>query len=129
MNIMKTLKIVLTLVVLALVFGGCKYDFILPEQVPDIPTDEPVKFATQIAPIFTQAGCTSCHKSGGQSPDLSSGNVYSVIVPALVNTSNPESSPIYDYASPETSKHDWKKYSATQAAYILTWIEQGAQNN
>ena len=125
---MRTLKIVLSLIIMALVFGGCKYDFILPEQVPDIPTDKPVSFETQIAPIFAEAGCTSCH-NGGQSPDLSSSNVYSVIVPALVNTSDPESSAIYDFPAPETSKHNWKKYSATQAAYILTWIQQGAQNN
>jgi len=126
---MKALKIVLSMIAIALIFGGCKYDFILPEEEPDIPTDQDISFATEIVPIFAQDNCTYCHKSGGQSPDLTSSNVYSVIVPSLVNTTDPESSAIYDYPAPSTSKHSWQKYSATNAAYVLLWIEQGAQNN
>ena len=73
----------------------------------------------------------SCHFSGtgGHSPDLTSTDVYSEIVPALVNTTAPESSIIYDYPSPSTDKHSWKKYSPAQAAYVLTWIQEGAKNN
>jgi len=126
---MRTIKFLLSIVVIALFFVGCKYDFIVPEQIPAPNPDQPVSFATQIVPIFTTDNCISCHKTGGQSPDLTSSNVYSEIVPALVNTSSPESSLIYDFPSPSTSKHNWKKYSAAQAAYVLTWIKEGAQNN
>jgi len=126
---MKTLKFIFAVVVVALLMGGCKYDFIVPEEIPTPNPDQPVSFATQIVPIFTTDDCVSCHKAGGQSPDLTSADIYSQIVPALVDTTNPESSIIYDFPAPSTSKHSWKKYSAAQAAYILNWIKEGAKDN
>ncbi len=126
---MKILKLTITVVLISFIYSGCVYNFIVPEHTPDIPDDQTISFATQIAPIFVSANCVSCHKTGGTAPDLSGSNVYSVIVPNLVNTANPESSIIYDYPAPTTNKHNWKKYSATQAAYVLAWIQQGAQNN
>ena len=128
---MKILKLLITVVVVSFLFSGCLYDFIAPEQAAPIPADQTVSFATDILPIFTTNNCISCHKSGGTAPNLTgtSSNVYSAIVPGYVNTASPESSPIYDYPAPTTSKHTWKKYSANQAAYILKWIQDGAQNN
>ena len=128
---MKTLKFIFAVVVVALILGGCKYDFIVPVEIPEPDENNPVSFATQIVPIFTTDNCISCHfaGNGGHAPDLTSANVYSEIVPALVNTSDPESSIIYDYPSPSTDKHAWKKYSPAQAAYILNWIKEGAKNN
>ncbi|MCY1723389.1 hypothetical protein OU798_23765 [Prolixibacteraceae bacterium Z1-6] len=129
---MKKLKILFSVVFVTFLFTGCLYNFMIPE--PEIPTDpdDPdapeISFTQDIVPIFTSAKCVSCH-NGGQAPNLTGTNVYSNIVPGYVNTSDPESSSIYDYPSPATGKHSWAKYSTTQASQILLWINQGAQNN
>lgn len=128
---MKKRNIFLILALFSLLFSGCKYDFILPEEVPVIDNGgEPISFATQIVPIFSASNkCTQCHKSGGiASPDLSNAaTVYSLIVPAYVNKESPASSTIYVNAS--SGNHNNVKVSATQAQLILTWITEGANNN
>ncbi len=127
---MKKHNIFLILALVALLFSGCKYDFVLPEKVPVIDNGgEPISFKTQIAPIFSSGDkCTSCHKSGGLgTPDFSNAStVYSLIVPKLVNTTTPASSTLYVNAS---SGAHYAKVSATQAALILQWIKEGAKNN
>jgi hypothetical protein len=130
MNIMKKYNIFLIIILVTLLFAGCKYDFILPEEVPVINPDVPVSFATQIAPIFSNGDkCTSCHKTGGQTPDLSSANAYSQTVPAFVVLTSPETSMIYSFPAPTSTTHTWKKYTSSEAALILEWIKQGAKNN
>ncbi len=128
---MKKHNIFLILALFAILFSGCKYDFILQEEVPVVtPGGDPVSFATQIAPIFSASNkCTQCHKSGGiATPDLSNTTtVYSQIVPAYVNTASPSTSKIYINAS--SGNHNNVKVSATQAQLILTWITEGANNN
>jgi hypothetical protein len=127
---MKNRPIFLILILFTLLLGSCKYDFILPEPVPPIDPNTPVSFVTQIAPIFSTGDkCTSCHKPGATSPDLTAANAYSQIVPSLVNNGNPENSVIYSFPAPTTGTHTWKKYSAGEAALLLTWITQGAKNN
>lgn len=122
---MKTLH--LLAVIILLLSSGC-YKIVEEETIDDTMT---ISFSTQINPIFNQSNnCTACHKPGGTSPDLTTDNAYQeIIYKDLVNTAKPETSVIYDYASPETSTHDWKKYSATEAQTVLLWIEQGANNN
>lgn len=128
---MKTLKILLVVVGLALIWGGCKYDFIVPEEVPpvvdpDDPNVEQVSFATQIVPIFSN--CTACHKTGSRSPDLTPANAYaSINVPKYINATTPEQSLIYTMPTP-SGVHP-KKYTQAQAALLLLWIQQGAKNN
>lgn len=126
---MKRRSIFLILVLFSLFFSGCKYDFILPVEVPDIDNGgEPISFATQISPIFLASDkCTSCHKPGGLgSPDFSNpATLYSKIVPGLVNTTSPESSLLYTKAA---SGSHYAKVSATEAALILQWIKEGANN-
>ena len=124
---MKKHSIFLIVILVTLLFAGCKYDFILPEEVAPIDPNVPISFSTQIAPIFSTGDkCTSCHKSGGQTPDLTSANAYSQIVPAFVVLDNPETSKIY--AFPGSSSHSWKAYTANEAALVLEWIKQGAKN-
>jgi hypothetical protein len=128
MNIMNKRTTYLILALVSLLLTGCKYDFILPVEVP--PITGSVKFSTQIAPIFsTGSKCTSCHKTGGESPDLSAANAYAAIKPGLVNTTAPAQSIIYTFPSPTTGTHSWKKYTAGEAALILAWITEGANNN
>ncbi len=130
MNTMK-LTIFVISVFLSLFISGCKYDFIIPVEVPVIDTGgKPISFATQIAPIFSNGdNCTSCHKSGGQAPDLSATNAYSQIMSKYVNTATPDQSRIYSFPAPTSSTHTWKKYTAGDAAILLAWIKEGAKNN
>jgi hypothetical protein len=124
---MKKTKIYFLLVLFGLLLNACKYDFIVPEELPPIDTTVPVSFSTQIVPIFANS-CVSCHKTGGQAPDLTSANAYnSIKTMNLVNTTTPESSIIY--AFPGSSSHSWKGYTASEAQLVLTWIKQGALNN
>ena len=106
---------------------ACNYDYIEIEK----PAGD-VHFSSQIEPIFNNNDkCTSCHKPGGEAPDLTTGNAYNSIVSMkLVNTTDPPSSPLYKVPDPgNSSEHTWKKYSAAEAELVLTWIEQGALDN
>jgi len=121
-------SIFFTLLLLSLFMTGCKYDFIMPVEVP--PIVGTVSFATQVAPIFnTNTNCISCHKTGGQAPDLTTANAYASIVPGLVNSTTPDQSLIYAFPVPTSANHTWKKYTAGEAAIILAWITDGAKNN
>ncbi len=128
---MKKTLILLLFSTMTLFMGGCVYDWIVPEEVPEIPTDVEISFAQQILPIFTNGNnCTSCHRSGGTPPDLSEANAYNQINTAkYMNRSNPAESGIYKIPGPTGTSHRHKVYTAQQAALILAWIEQGAKNN
>jgi len=132
-------KISLIIFVFALIFtAGCKYDFIVEEEIPvdgggggggGGTTD--ISFAQTIEPIFNNGNnCTACHKTGGTKPDLSTGKAYtSISNAAYINSATPESSKIYSVVEPGSSTHMHKKYTAAQAANVLNWIKQGAKNN
>ncbi len=125
---MKKSHIYFLLVMFGLLLHACTYDFIVKEEVPTVDPTVDVSFATQILPIFTTDKCISCHKSGGQAPDLT--NAYATIKSMnLTNTATPESSLIYTYPNPASTLHTWQKYSAGEAQLVLTWIKQGAKNN
>jgi len=124
---MKKSNIYLVLLVFGLLFNACTYDFIAPVVVAPIDPNVDVSFSTQITPIFT-AKCISCHKTGGQAPDLTAANAYnSIMTMQLANTASPATSVIYVH--PNTASHTWQKYSAAEAQLVLTWIQQGAKNN
>lgn len=126
---MKFLKSLIFISFAMVMFAGCQYNWILPEETTDPnPGGEPVSFATQVQPIFT-AKCVSCHNTGGTSPDLSSGKAYNQVVPGYVNLTTPAESKIYTFPAPTTSVHSWKKLSANEATLLLTWIQEGAKNN
>jgi len=121
---MKKQSIFLILILFGLFLNSCKYDFILPVETPPIDNGgEPISFATQIVPIFTEK-CNSCHNS--QVPMLTASVAYSQVVPTYVNTTTPSSSKLYINA--QSGSH-YAKVSATQAALILQWITEGAKNN
>jgi len=124
---MKKHSIFVLIILVSLFFTGCKYDFILPEVVT--PPPAVVSFATNVAPIFSTGNkCTECHKPGGvHSPDLTQPNVYSQIVPGLVNTSNPAASTLLTH--PGSSAHTQRALTAGESSIILAWITQGAKDN
>lgn len=121
---MKKHSIFLILILFSLTLGSCKYDFILPEEVPQV---SDVSFSEQVAPIFANK-CIGCHKAGSVSPDLTAGNAFNEIQ-GFINTASPAESKIYLYPSPETNTHKQRKYTAGEAAIILQWITEGAKNN
>ena len=104
------------------VLTSCEYEFV---EVTE-PT-EPMSFAADILPIFSQNGCVTCHKTGGQAPDLTADKAYNSIYPSLVNLESPDQSIIYAVPGP-SSTHP-AKYSPTQASFVLAWIQEGALNN
>lgn len=122
---MKTINLIFLLLLLA---SSCTYKIVETETID--PTDS-ISFNSQVLPIFTQNdNCTSCHKPGATSPDLTAPNAYQQLIDKnLVNINAPETSIIYEHISPETATHNWKKYSVTEAQTVLIWIEQGANNN
>jgi hypothetical protein len=113
-------------------FTACEYDFIEPKKsTPIVPPGDTVSFSINIVPIWNNSSkCTSCHKGGGQSPDLSPSAAYSSITSmGLVDTATPANSIIYKYPNPSSSGHSWKKYTIDEAAAVLLWIQDGAKNN
>jgi hypothetical protein len=129
---MKTLKILFVLVTATLLMSGCVYKFVVPEDVidPGDPDTPEISFSQEIVPIFTNNDkCTECH-NGGQAPDLSADNAYNSLNSSrYINKSTPEESLIYTYPHPDTDTHKRRKYTAGEAAKVLTWITQGAKNN
>lgn len=119
------LRLISLMAVFLMFTASCEYEFIeIDEPDPDVP----VSFSEDIIPIFTtNSNCTACHRTGGTPPDLSANNAYNSIVPALINTEYPESSRIYTVPAPASSHAS--RYTPLQAAKLLNWINQGAQNN
>ncbi len=110
---------------------ACQYEVIKIEVIPPPDPTVELSFATDIAPIFsTNNSCTACHAPGKTSPDLTTANAYqSLINGDFVVANNPEASLIYTYPNPNATTHRWKVYTSHQAELLLTWINQGAQNN
>lgn len=114
------------LIVLVGVFGmmySCTYNELVIDELP--PIEETISFNDTIQPIF-DSKCTGCHGSAGDL-NLEADNSYGNIVPSRVNLGVPEESLIYTKPLP-TGSH-MGRYSAEEAQLVLTWIEQGANNN
>jgi hypothetical protein len=125
---MKKNILFLVLIIFSLFMGGCKYDFVVPVEVPVIDNGgNPISFVTQVAPIFSTGNkCTECHKSGGQAPDLTPANAFAQLGSKYINLSSPATSLLLTH--PGSSAHTQKAFTALEAATILKWIEEGAKN-
>jgi hypothetical protein len=121
-------KILLLVVIAAFMTSSCKYDWIIPEEIPDRDPDKEISFSEEILPIFNSGNnCTACH-NGGQIPDLREENAFSSLNSTrYINKTSPEESRIFTYPHPEGNHY--KKYTLTQADLLLAWIQQGAKNN
>lgn len=121
---MKKYSIFLILVLFSLFLNSCKYDFVLPVEVPVVnPGGEPVSFSTQVLPILTDK-CILCHST--QAPTMGAAVAYAQLVPKYVNTASPASSKLYTV--PTSGTHG-ATVSTAQGALILQWITEGAKNN
>lgn len=119
---MKKIYFIVILGVLSLTYS-CTYNELVTDELP--PVEGPISFSGDIQPIF-DGKCVACHGSSG-GLGLESDNSYANIVPDRVNLDVPVESLIYAKALP-TGSHP-SKYNATEAQLVLTWIEQGAENN
>ena len=131
---MKTNRIILVFMFLlsVVVVSSCQYDTLVKPVIPPPNPNNTISFAKTIEPIFNNnSNCTTCHTTGGQAPDLTTGHAFNSITGmGLVNISDPASSTIYWFPNPDnSSNHTWKKYTDVQAQFVLQWIKQGALNN
>ncbi len=127
----KTGKLMIALLLLLVTAAACHYDWIAPEDVAPVDPGEEVSFAAGILPIFNDNNnCTACHKGGGVSPDLTSGNAYAQINKSkYINTATPGESLLYKAVAPGQGMAGHKTITPAQAALLLAWISQGAKNN
>jgi hypothetical protein len=110
-----------------MMFSSCDYDYINPAPII-LPTDS-ISFKTDIAPVFASRNCTNCHGVGAVAPDLTAANAYSSImgISGLINKLDPPASVFYLKVTTGSMK-DYGM-SATEKAFLLKWIEEGANNN
>jgi hypothetical protein len=120
----KLLKIVLVSSI-TLLFFSCYYDEFPEEVVIDIPVDQVISFADDIAPIFASNNCSQCHNASGQSPNLTAGSEYAALVPAYVSAGNANNSTLYTFLAIDGHRN----VDAQSLALIKKWIDDGAENN
>jgi hypothetical protein len=125
------LAILMTPFLLLMFFGsGCYYDEVIPD--PSIYSGEEISFSEDLIPIF-DASCNSasCHAAGAIPPDLTAANAYNAIIDGgYVNFTSPEESEFYQWV--KGNRTPTMPISGTDpqiVSAVLTWINQGAQNN
>lgn len=106
--------------IIVLMLGSCELATI--EPFSDVPDN--LSLASDIQPIFN-SNCASCH-GGSRAPDLRDGRAYaSLLTGGFVDVDDPESSSLYTVFDGSHSS----RASDKEKAYILGWIQQGANNN
>jgi hypothetical protein len=112
-------------------FSGCYKNSSIVSETGDEITRE-VSFSNDIIPIMNNScSVSSCHTSGGKTPDLSESNAYrSLINGEYINVSDPLTSQLYLWmtgkkGTPMPVSGINKDYNAL----VVAWIKQGALNN
>ncbi len=128
---MKKTGKLLAIAFLFLMAAACQYDFIVPEEIIPVEPGTEISFTSQVLPIFTtNNNCTMCHKAGGKSPELTADKAYAQInTSKYINRATPDQSLLYKAVAPGQGFAGHKTVTASQAALILGWIQQGAKNN
>ena len=91
-----------------------------------------VSFATDIVPIFNSScNMSSCHSSGGHSPNLTANNAYASLTAGnYLDIDNPENSSLYLWMTgKKATPMPVGGVNATYNSLVLAWIKQGAKNN
>ena len=135
----KSISYIIVLFFGVLFMTACEYDFVERDVIdggdnPDVivpDPDNPISYSDKIATIFTNGNyCTSCHNTGGQSPNLEAGASYSSLTNGgFINTTTPAESILLTHIGSGSSDHTWKQFVSSQEAKILLWITEGALNN
>lgn len=127
--IMKKLRYIYLFLFSLFAFSSCEKDY---QSSAVMEITEPVSFSADVLPILVEDCATpNCHVPGGPSPDLSASVAYDQLTQlGMVDTTNAEASILYKRMT-ETAKPmpPSGKLPPDEIAYILAWIEQGAQNN
>ena len=93
-------------------------------KLEDLP--DPISFSEHIIPIFENK-CIQCH-DGTTPPNLTAENAYIELVGGgYINVENPTSSNLYK--SIELGGSMYQYANDQDRAYILKWIESGADDN
>ena len=119
-------RIIFGSLTITLFLSACEWSTIEPID-PTIPDN--VSFSQDIQPIFTKT-CVACHPPT-EGLDLTEGKAYNNIINNVdyINLSAPEQSLIYKNPAPNGNPNHPGKYTTTEAATVLSWIEAGAKNN
>lgn len=125
MSVKINIKLLSIIVMISSIFCSCEYDHPVPIEVDQ----GVVSYSSQIQPIF-DASCNGagCHSTGAILPDLTNANSYnSLFANNMIDSLNPENSALY--VSITTGSMKPYLANSVDAAYILKWIQQGAENN
>ncbi len=123
----KLFKNLIVIFAVSAAVASCQYKFMVEPIPPPPPPGDTTSFSLEVVPIWTEAGCTSCHPSLSL-PDLSADNAYASITGlGLVVAEDPEASLIYTKPLPDGGHY--KEYSSAQALLVQYWIDEGAKNN
>lgn len=108
---------------------ACEAEKLEPVEIGELPTN--VSFKDSIMPIFDISCNTSgCHNNGGIPPDLSHANAYnSLVYGNYVNTEVPEESGVYLRMIDDARPMPPEGINLKDAAYVLGWITEGAEDN
>ncbi len=111
--------------ILLLGMSACEWETIVPVVIEE--QEDPVSFSTQVAPIFVEVNCISCH-NGGMAFDLKADKSYeSLVNGGHVDTANPAGSGLMVII--DEGHGTAGNISAAQKALILQWITEGAKDN
>jgi hypothetical protein len=118
-------QLILLFILGAAGLSSCTWDEIPPPEI--VIPDDGVSFSNDIIPIFeTSCATANCH-DGSWRPDLRANVAYDEVMDGYVNVNSPEDSELYTKIAPGGSM---AQYATDQErALILTWIEEGAENN
>lgn len=125
MSLLKIFNSIAILFLLGLSLS-CEYEKMEEPDLDSIP--EVISFQEHIIPIF-EARCsnTSCH-GGTVSPNLTIENAYFDLTNGnFLNINNPENSNFYKKITGNGSMAQYA--NDLDRAFILKWIEQGAEDN
>ncbi|MBN2350065.1 MAG: hypothetical protein JXJ22_14590 [Bacteroidales bacterium] len=115
----------LTLIfVISVCLASCEYNKKEEIQIGDLP--DPILYGEHIQPIFN-TNCITCH-NGSTPPNLTVDNsFFELTAGGYINVDNPEDSKFYKKISGSGSMAQYA--SDLDRAYILKWIEQGANDD
>ena len=121
----RLLTVLMPVLLIMMVLASCEYESVEPVEIDP---DTEISFKDDIIPIFNES-CNSsgCHGVGDWAPDLTPENAYEALFAGdFIDTANPENSDLYE----SMNSGSMTQYSTpTSTQLILTWIEQGADDN
>lgn len=124
---MKKTLLILAIFTSLMAWQSCQYEWLDPVDYVPPPPGDTTSFSLEIVPVFTES-CTSCHSTGGISPDLTPANAYAdLFAEDLIDVAIPENSILYIKMATGGSMNKYTKVGDPEL--VLQWIKEGALNN